>query len=351
MKKLFALLLALVMSLSLAACGGGGDAAPDEEEPAVSEEPEEAEPNDAELVPDAVQGVWCDTGTEGVLSLYSFKDKRIENYAITCGRGGAKILSGTYTVKDGKLNYYYSDSTGYSTYTYSDGVLALFNASGKEIQQLTAADMMDYLTQEEGSANHDGVICLAELIVKHFPDSAESATATEKKEAANAAIKAAGEAALQKLNTTYDKVQQLTWYLHKDQPKYTDICCYMYPYIGRMDDGQTWLRVALNYTDAKTDAGWIFFKTVIFSVDGKNTTKVFNYNDILRDNDTEVWEVADFEPNATEIQLLRDIAASNETILRFQGDEYHVDHVVTDKEKAAITDVLSAYEYLTSQSR
>lgn len=350
MKKLITLLLALTMCLSLAACGGGGEAAPEEEEPSISEEPEEAELSDAELVPDALQGVWCDDGTDGFLSLYSFRGRRIENYAINCGAGGAKILSGTYTVEDGKLNYRYDGSTGYSNYTYSDDVLTLFNASGNEIRKLTVTEMMDYLTQEESSANHNGVICLAALIDKHFPDSAESSAATEKKVAANAAIKAMGEAALQKMNTTYDKVQQLTWYQHKDQPKYTDICCYMYPYIGRMDNGATWLRVALNYTDAKTNAGWIFFKTVIFSVDGENTTKVFNYNDILRDNDTEVWEVADFEPDATEIQLLRNIAASTETILRFQGDEYYVDHVVTDKEKAAITDVLTAYEYLTGRS-
>ena len=152
------------------------------------------------------------------------------------------------------------------------------------------------------------------------------------------------------MNTDYDKVQKLTWYQHKNQPQYTDITCYMYPYIGRMDDGYTWLRVALNYTDAKTDAGWIFFDHVIFSVDGENTTKYFNRSEIIRDNDTEVWEIADFEPNASEIQLLKSIANSTETIIRFEGDEYYEDHIVTDKEKAAILDVLTAYDYLTNYS-
>ncbi len=100
------------------------------------------------------------------------------------------------------------------------------------------------------------------------------------------------------------------------------------------------------YTDAKTNAGWIFFDNVIFSVDGENTTKAFSYYDIVRDNDTEVWEIADFEPNASEIALLRSIANSTETIIRFQGDEYYHDHIVTATEKKAILNVLTAYNYL-----
>lgn len=106
----------------------------------------------------------------------------------------------------------------------------------------------------------------------------------------------------------------------------------------------------LNYTDAETDAGWIFFDNVVFSVDGENMTKTFSRSDIVRDNDTDVWETADFVPDTSEIKLLKSIANSNETIIRFQGSKWYYDHVVTNEEKEAISDVLVAYEYLSEKS-
>lgn len=363
MKKSIICMLGAVMCLSFVACGKGeteaqstempiSTEAPQEseavQESEVVQEPEEITPNYAEIVPEQLQGVWCDAETEGVLSLYAFKDDSIETYVVNTGVGAADALSGTYTVEDGKVNYKFGRVSGYSAFTYENDVFAMFNANGTEIKKMTASDIMEYLIVEENAANRDGIICLANLIINYYADSSESSIAVEKIDAVNAAIKAEGEAALQKLTADYDKVEKLTWYEHRNQPRYTDICCYIYPYIGRMDDGYTWLRVALNYTDAQTDAGWIFFNHVIFSVDGENTTRSFSRDEIVRDNDTEVWEIADFEPDNTEIQLLLSIADSTETIIRFEGDEYYEDHIVTDKEKEAIKDVLTAYDYLSN---
>ena len=364
MKKIICMLLAVLTCVALVACGqeavensnvkksdvseesSGAPAKTEKEEAKVNDE--EVKVNYEEVVPKELQGVWGDASVDSILTLYAFMDNGIETYIVNPGVGAADGLAGTYTVEadEGKVKYDFTGSTGYSTFTYEDNTLALFNANGAELEKLTASDVASYLAQEENSANNKGVICLADVLAKYYADSEESITATEKKEAVIAKIKADGEASLLKLNTTYDKVQGLTWYEHKNQPIYADICNNMYPYIGRMDDGYTWLRVKLNYTDAMTDAGWIFFDNVIFSVDGENTTKYFSRNELTRDNDTEVWEIADFEPNASEIQLLKDIAASTETIIRFQGDEYYEDHIVTAKEKEAIVDVLSAYDYL-----
>ncbi|MDO4439091.1 MAG: hypothetical protein Q4B86_06585 [Eubacteriales bacterium] len=346
--------------LTVTACGGQKTASvatgaaeekeADTEAQTTEAETKETTPNYAEIVPNELQGVWGDTATEGILTLYAFKENNVETYVVNIGVGAADAFSGTYTVEDGKVNYDFENATGNSNFTYDNNTFKMFNANNVEMKKLSAADVMQYLTQEENSGNNSGVACLADLILNYYPEAEESSIASEKKEAVNAAIKAEGEAALSKLDTEYDKVQKLTWYMHKNQPQYTDETCYIYPYIGRMDDGYTWLRVMLNYTDAKTDASWIFFDHVIFSIDGENTTKTFDRNEIVRDNDTEVWETADFEPTASEIQLLRDIANSSETIIRFEGDEYHVDHVVTDKEKSAIVDVLNAYDYLTNYS-
>lgn len=357
MKRSVSLILALVICLLLCACGQSGAETESTTVPATTQAPTtiatettEALPNYAEIVPEALQGVWCDTAQEGILSLYAFQGNQVQISLVTMGAGAADVTSGTYTVEDGQVSYDFGGATGFSLFTYENDVFAMANAENEEMKKLSSADILDYLLQEEASENQKGVICLADLIINYYGDTTESTTAAEKKEAANASIKAAGEAALRNLRTDYDKVQKLTWYQHKNQPQYVDLCCYIYPYIGRMDDGYTWLRVAVNYTDAQTDAGWIFFKKIIFSVDGNNTTKVFNYYDILRDNDTEVWETADFEPTSSEIRLLRSIANSEETIIRFEGDEYYEDHIVTQKEKAAILDVLTAYDYLVNYS-
>ncbi len=364
MKRILAFILAALLSLSLAACGQPSMEGPSTEPPAATTPqptvgptfptqaptampPAPTEPTpDYSAVPDRLQGVWGDINALGTLTIYAFQGDQIETFFVNLGKGAADAFSGSFSISNGRLDYDFGYATGYSTFTYENDTLTLFNGNGEQILPLSAAQLMEYLNQEESSKNWKGVLCLADVIAAYYPASPENTDAAAKKAAAIATIEKEGQAALKNMKTTYDKVQKLTWYEHKNQPKYIDTNCYLYPYIGRKDDGTTWLRVKLNYTDAKTNAGWIFFHTVIFSVDGENTTRRFNRSDIIRDNDTEVWETADFEPNATEILLLRSIANSEETIIRFQGDEYHYDHVVTKKEKQAILDMLTAYDYL-----
>ena len=47
----------------------------------------------------------------------------------------------------------------------------------------------------------------------------------------------------------------------------------------------------------------------------------------------------------TDIEMLKAIANSKETIVRFQGDNYHYDLTVSASDKKAIKEVLTAYEY------
>ena len=42
--------------------------------------------------------------------------------------------------------------------------------------------------------------------------------------------------------------------------------------------------------------------------------------------------------------MLKEIANSNETIVRFKGDTHHYDLVVSQSDKNGIKDVLTAYE-------
>lgn len=351
MRKIIILMLTAVMCLSLVACGGGNTETSNAEQDVTSEQPtaapEEITPEYAELISNELQGVWCEISSTGQF-FTAFKDNNVEHYSLDFGVGAENLGSSTYVVESGKVSYnFYRFPVEYN-YAYENDVLVMYNGDVKK-QKLSAADIMEYLIQEESVANLKGVICLSDLIINNYPDSAESSVAAEKKDAAISAIKSAGEEALSKMRTVYDKVVNRTWYLHKDRPEYLDTCCFIYPYFVISEDGENLLVVELNYTDAKTNAGWVFFDQVIFSVDGENTTKHFNYNDVQRDNDDDVYEKVIFAPTSTEIELLKSIANSTETIIRFQGDKY-VDHIVTDKEKAAIIDVLTAYDYFVNYS-
>ena len=147
--------------------------------------------------------------------------------------------------------------------------------------------------------------------------------------------------AVSKLNSETDKVEGITWYKSKTQPYYADSRSYILPYIGTKSSS-TWLRLIFHYTGDQ----WIFFDSVTIVVDGKKYQKNFSYGEVNRDNDTEVWEWADISPSNQDIEMLKEIANSSETIVRFQGDVHHYDLVVSQQDKNAIRDVVTAYEAL-----
>lgn len=153
----------------------------------------------------------------------------------------------------------------------------------------------------------------------------------------------AGKAAVAKLRVTNDKVQGITWYECSAQPKYTNTRSFVLPYIGAKSSYATTLRLKINYTGDD----WVFFKKLLIWVDGKTYTKTFNYFDIEHDNDYgDVWEVADIIATDADISMLRAIAASKETIVRFVGDNYYSEYTMKSSDKTGITTVLDAYEYL-----
>lgn len=143
------------------------------------------------------------------------------------------------------------------------------------------------------------------------------------------------------LKKEYDKVQGITWYEPKARPYYADTRSYILPYIG-MQNGNAWLRLVYWYTGDD----WIFFENVTVMVDGKKYYEIFGHFGTERDNDGGyVWEYVDKEADATDIEMLKAIASSKETIVRFQGDNYHYDLTVSASDKKAIKEVLTAYEY------
>ena len=151
------------------------------------------------------------------------------------------------------------------------------------------------------------------------------------------------QALLANMRVEKDEVRGLTFYYSKTQPYYADVRCYVLPYIGQ-DDTHTWLCAQYHYMDYDN---WVFWTKITFAVDDERYYKYYNYFDVIRDNDTEVWEyVNTADVTEDDIEMFWAIANSEKTIVRFEGDEYYSDFTVSQGDKDAIREVLTAYEAL-----
>jgi hypothetical protein len=144
-----------------------------------------------------------------------------------------------------------------------------------------------------------------------------------------------------------DYVRGIKFYYPMAFPYYTDywgadVRCFALPYLGMDKDG-VWLRLVCDYTADD----WIFFEKIIFAVDDKRYTETFNYFDVVRDNDYgDIWEYVDMDVYDSDIKMLWEIANSNTTVIRFEGDNYYDDFTVSAADKEAIRQMLTAYEAL-----
>ena len=175
--------------------------------------------------------------------------------------------------------------------------------------------------------------------VKNYDDLKKARTEFDKIAKTEEAKKA--KEAFSILNSTEDKVQGITWYEPKERPYYADTRSYVLPYIG-IQNNNAFLRLAYWYTDED----WVFWKSVTIMVDGKKYYDYFGAFNTVRDNEYgNVWEYGDKIATEENIEMLYAIADSKETIVRFQGDDYHYDLTISASDKKAIKNVLTAYEY------
>jgi len=149
---------------------------------------------------------------------------------------------------------------------------------------------------------------------------------------------------LAELEPQADYQRAIRWYYAPCEPFYADERSFVLPYIGA-DAVSTWLRLKYHYTGVE----WVFFERVTVTVDGKAYEKEFQYFDINRDNDAEVWEWVDVQPTEEDLQMLRAMAGSKETVVRFEGASHYFELTVSEQDKEGITLVLDAYEVLIEE--
>ncbi len=139
-----------------------------------------------------------------------------------------------------------------------------------------------------------------------------------------------------------DPVQRVKFYSSKMEPRYANERSYVFPYIGMGEYNSIWLCVKLHYTGDD----WIFFDKITFAIDDERIIKTYKYSELERDNGHgDVWEYVHIIDNGYE-DLFWKIANSKKTIVRFEGDAHYFDLTVSDADKQAIRELLTAFDAL-----
>lgn len=355
MKKILLWVLAAAMMLSLAACGKSEAAkAVDDQIAAIGEVTLESEDaiSEAEAAVDAL----ADEDREQLDNVDKLEQARADYEAL--------VLAGKVSEVEDAIA-----AIGTVTLESADAITAarsLYDGSEAEVQ--SAVNNLGDLEAAEAALSDLRVAETVSLIDAIGAVTLESADAVDAAQAsydslseadtakvtnADVLIAAAdqlkalkqqqAQALLANMRVEKDEVRGLTFYYSKTQPYYADERCYVLPYIGQ-DSTHTWLCAQYHYMDYDN---WVFWTKLTFAVDDQRYYKYFNYFDVVRDNDTEVWEyVNTADVSEEDIEMFWAIANSEKTIVRFEGDEYYSDFTVSQADKDAIREVLTAYEAL-----
>ena len=315
MKRILSLVLALAMILSLAACASKSEAAiaVDEQIAAIGE-----------VTLDSGDAIAAAEAAMAALSEDDLKD-----------------LEGQQALTDARAAY--------------DTLVAEEEARIAEEQRVAAVKEIEAAISAIGSPVTidalEAVNTARDLYDKAAADVQSDVSNLAVLEAAEAELDILKEAALGELLGTFrkeeDKVRGMTFYYPSNMKWYSDGWVadqrsFIIPYLGTSSTN-TWLRLLYNYTGSD----WIFFEQVTIAADDQRFYDFFSYWDVVRDNSGgRVWEYIDVEVSDSDIEMLRAIADSEETIIRFEGDDYCYDLTVTDADKTGIRQVLEAYELM-----
>jgi len=134
-----------------------------------------------------------------------------------------------------------------------------------------------------------------------------------------------------------------SWARHPSSPRYQDIRNYVTLYLIESGTGQQTMELFFNYTSRN---GWLFVKSASINIDGE-TTQV-PVGQWFRDNDTEIWEFAGMRGDAA-VALARKIAKANRAVIRFNGQQFYDDFVVSDTDKRVIREMLAMWDVISAE--
>lgn len=147
---------------------------------------------------------------------------------------------------------------------------------------------------------------------------------------------------LKKLDSKYDDMYATT-YISPKGINSTSRKIHMAPYLA-IDKNTKTLYIDLGFQEDD----WIFFKQITFNIDGEITNISVKYNDIQRDT---VWGDGIYEyiplsqsKYANIFKLIENIINGNQVKIRFTGDQYYTDYVITEREKQGLKDIYELYK-------
>jgi hypothetical protein len=149
--------------------------------------------------------------------------------------------------------------------------------------------------------------------------------------------------ATNKLDKKYDDMTEVTWYHDKTSPKYVNYNGF-FAYIGTSKGSSPVLRLAIQY--AADD--WLFVKKYIIKVDGVTyTIEEKSYGEIKTDNgEGGIWEWLDRQVGISEFEVIKAVANGKDVKIRFSGKDYYKDKKITNQQKLALKNIITAYEAL-----
>lgn len=136
------------------------------------------------------------------------------------------------------------------------------------------------------------------------------------------------------LRADHDKVEGITWYHPKI--KTTDLTAHFY--IGTKEGRNPWLR---HRVDWDSQYGWLFVNEVSAWYDGEKETLIAG--DFERRSTSRVWEWKGATPSDRQITIVRNLADSDEGLLKFTGAQRYEGHTLSRSHKRAVITVLDVY--------
>jgi hypothetical protein len=237
---------------------------------------------------------------------------------------------------------------------------------------ITAAELLTTVNTRESEGDYKAARIVASTLLTRYPGSPEAiavkarlpaidasaakaqaaATALQAAEAAQAKIqverdKADAQArvtkALAGFTKEYDEVRHITFYLPRNVAM-KGIGTFFGLYLAVEDDGGSSLHAKFQYGGDD----WLFIEGMTISVDGTTLPEItFPRGAVQRDNGGgSVWEWHDEAIEGAELKPFMAMAASKKVIIRFQGQQYYKDHVLTDAEKKEIIQMIAVYSDL-----
>ena len=130
------------------------------------------------------------------------------------------------------------------------------------------------------------------------------------------------------------------WYNHPYNPAFDDVRRPIWLYIGRKDDGQTWLRLRTNWLGETR----ITVQGIEALYDRMTETLTDGHYKI--DADALGWEWRDEAVTPYQLEVLRSLVTSEAVTLRYKGDPYAVEVDLLPEERQAVAEMIELYDLM-----